>query len=398
MASVSKYLRGEIYWAKVYQDGNPKPDRFSLETRDSDEADDKIQKIRAKLTLNMPVDPEPEKLRFWQLCELIVNNYRARNLRSLKTLKSRLKNHILPRFGQRRVLGMGHADIEEYVAYRREQGAANGTIQREVDAIERAFMLGARDYPLRIAPIRIEKIDEDNIRQGFFELEQLQAVCRHLPEHYVKPVQFDYIVGWRRSEVAQLEKSHLDFHGGEIRLPATIAKNKDGRVFPMFPELRALLEPLNTPSLRLAGTGETSKYVFTYRRSKKGPLLPIGDFRKEWAKACHKAGLPCVVHFKKDAQGNVVRYKQGKKKGEPIIAKIDAEALFHDFRRTAVRNLVRRNIPEQVAQQMTGHKTRSVFERYNIVSPRDLRNAADQLHLTGTFLGTTKADSEEESN
>ena len=85
--------------------------------------------------------------------------------------------------------------------------------------------------------------------------------------------------------------------------------------------------------------------------------MPIKSFRVAFRTACSEAGCPGRV--------------------------------LHDFRRTAVRNLVRAGIPERVAMQMTGHKTRSVFERYNIVSAGDLREAAKRLNaVTGTISGT----------
>jgi len=367
----------DVWWIKYYRNGRPM--RESTETEKESEAK-KLLKVReGDVARGVPVTPRVNRVTFQELSDDMVNDYKVNKKRSLDDLEMRLKLHVLPVFGSRRASSINTADINRFVLARQEKKASNGQINRELTAIKRAFSLGTQAGKILMTPY-IPMLRENNVRRGFFERDQFDALREALPE-YLKPVvQFAYITGWRvPSEVLKLQWSNVDFIGGQVRLDPGTTKNGEGRVFPLTAALRALLES------QWQGRPKDMVCPWVFHRNGK----PIGSFYKAWDRACYDAGLPCVVHPKRDRKGEILRYTQGAKKGEPIIEKIDAAHIPHDFRRTAVRNLVRAGIPERVAMQLTGHKTRSVFERYNIVSETDLTDAARRLDLvTGTVLGT----------
>jgi integrase len=127
--------------------------------------------------------------------------------------------------------------------------------------------------------------------------------------------------------------------------------------YSLTPELARLLgEQLERVRALERKTGRIIRYLFPYLSGRRRAGQRRRDFRKAWAKACEKAGV--------------------------------AGRLRHDFRRTAVRNLVNAGVPEKVAMTITGHRTRSVFDRYHIVSPADLPAASRRLaeadgHVSG---------------
>ncbi|MBS1876990.1 MAG: site-specific integrase [Acidobacteria bacterium] len=223
-------------------------------------------------------------------------------------------------------------DVTEYMDDRRKAGRKNATINREVSLLHRAFTLAELDFP------RIAKLAENNVRKGSLTVPQYVKLLRHLPEH-IKPVfQFAYKTGCRRSEILRLTWSRVDLEHAIVRLEPGETKNDGGRTIPLTADLVSVLEALS----------RTSEYVFLYHGK------PIRSIKTAWKSACEAAGMP--------------------------------DLLFHDLRRTGVRNLVRSGVSEHVAMSISGHKTRAVFDRYNIVSEQDQREAVAKLEAAQSVL------------
>jgi len=167
--------------------------------------------------------------------------YRANGRPSLDRPEYSLK-HLLPFFGECRAVQVTPADVNAYIAMRQEGEATNGTINREIGALKRMYSLALTAGKLHQAP-NIPHLREDNVRTGFFDREQFEAVRRHLPDYARPVVTFAYITGWRlKSEILPLTWRQVDFKAGTVRLEPGTTKNREGGTFIMTPALRAVLE------------------------------------------------------------------------------------------------------------------------------------------------------------
>lgn len=349
----SLYKRGTVWWVKYYANG--RPIRESTGTKKETEAKRFMKEREGRVAMGQPMLRRVDRIGYEEVAADLRQHYQATGARDMAEAGHRFK-HLDPFFAHRRVATISPADVTAYVAKRHEEGAANGTINRELAVLHKMLRLAYENNKLFRLPV-IRKLKEGAPRQGFFEREQFEAVRKHLPLDLQVAVSIAYTFGWRmQSEVPTLERRQLDLEAGTLRLEPGTTKNEEGRVVYLTSTLKSLLAA-QVERVRVLEhqTGRIIPYVFPYLQGRHcGKRMQ--DFRKSWATACRKAGYP--------------------------------GRLRHDFRRTAVRNMVNAGVPERVAMKVTGHKTRSVFDRYHIVSPGDLQEVARKL--TGTIAGTAE--------
>jgi integrase len=307
-----------------------------------------------------PIAPRLDRILYDELAEDLRQHYRTTGRRRLDEVEPRLV-HLDRFFRGWRAVNIGPATVTAYVEQRQKKASAedwapsNRTINIELALLKRMLRLAYKNGKLlRVPPI--EMLKEAPARQGFFGEIEFLAVQAQLPERLRSAAAFAYTTGWRKEEVLGLTWDRVDLREGVVRLDPGSTKNGDGRTVVLPEDLqkvlgeqwekaRAFVLALN-PEATPRNVAAAVPWVFHHEGRR------ILSFRKSWASACDKAKIP--------------------------------GRLFHDLRRTAVRNMVRAGIPERVAMAISGHRTRSVFDRYNIVivSEGDLREAARKL--TGT--------------
>jgi len=208
-------------------------------------------------------------------------------------------------------------------------------------------MLGYESQPRKVArPLRFHRLAESKPRQGFIEQKSYDAMARNCSDLFMRSMLcLGYSFGFRKAELLTLKVSDVDLIAGTIRL----RDSKNG-------EPRKVALTADAKNLRAACvTGKNPEdSVFTRKCGNS-----VKDFRVTWDKLTLAAGVPGL--------------------------------LFHDLRRSAVRNMVRAGIPEVVCMKVSGHKTRNVFDRYNITSERDLADAAKKIEISQRQAKVTEA-------
>src|ERR1017187_2410650 len=290
--------------------------RESTFTSDKEEAKLRLAEAVAGLK-------RPGKATGGKLLDGVLNDYRL-NGYNIKFASDKIEGHLRPWFGETLAETLTKQDIQDFINAKSQgkKRLSNASINRCLAVLKRAYNLAEMPHPT------ITMLKEAPPRSGFVEKDQFWVVFNRLPEHQRAPILFAYESGARIQEVLYLRWNQIDWIQGVVRLDPGTTKNDDARVIPCSKMMMFYFHRLP----------RVCEFCFTY----KGKHLR--SIRTGWLKAVGKSKL-----------------------------------LVHDLRRSGVRNLIRAGVPERVAMQISGHKTRSVFDRYNIVSENDLTDAMRSL-------------------
>ena len=330
------------WWMKYYAHGRPIYE--STGTVEKREANAMLKKAEHKVLEGHRVTSRTRRIKFDDLVTDLKDDYTLRGLRTWNRREFCLAR-LKPVFGGMLVSGITTERLKAYVTKRLGEKAAAATINRELDCLKRMMVLGSRCNPPKVSTVpHFPRLAENNVREGFLEHDEFLSVRGAAADYMKVPITIAYYTGMRMREIISLkglkwEQVTLSDESGCIRLTSSQTKAKKARVVYLTGDfLKVMLK-----AKELRDRFHPSCPYVCHREGQS-----FDNLRQGWLSACKRVGL----------------------KGKT----------FHDLRRTGVRNLIRAGVPETVAMKISGHKTRSVFDRYNVTSEEDLKQAAEKLN------------------
>lgn len=326
---------GGVLWIRYYRNGKPYSESARTTVRAQAEA--LLRKRIAEITNGDFVTPQDRRVTVYEIYKLLLDDYQMNNRASHAGAEQRWSKRLEPYFGSLKASQVTTELLNKFVLTCQGNKLANATINRDLAALKRAFNLAYRSTPRIVQQVPVfPHLREAPPRKGFVEQVQYAELCKHTTDLWLRSMlAVGYSFGFRKGELLDMRVNQVDLLGRTIRLWRGETKSGEPRLVKMTQEVAMLLA-------ECVRGKRPEDHVFTRENGK-----PVLDFRETWESLCRAANVEGL--------------------------------LFHDLRRSAVRNMIRRSVPERVAMQISGHKTRSVFDRYNVVNETDLAEAARKI-------------------
>jgi integrase len=252
-----------------------------------------------------------------------------------------LINHIITHLGNQSVYSLHKTDIDEYIKKRKLEGAANGSVNREINAIKAAINRFVKNGK---APVIMDQIKghhklKTQPKQDVFSLEDIEKFILALPEYMRLMIEINLFTGARPGEIRNLKWSQIDFENCRINLEWNETKEGYEKSLKLPDRLMIALQALWKTTPKDDNDVPDCPYV-------SGKVISENQYYKVWHQTCRELGFT----------------KMDSKKGKPV-----SKYTPHSLRRTMVTlNLKAGFDPKQIMTQ-TGHRTFKVFSQYNVV-------------------------------
>jgi len=322
---------GRVWWIEWYQDGQRKRERIGPNKAAAEQRLREVLSARAE-GRHIKKSPDGRTL-FRDLAAWYLDLPEVRAKRSYAKDKMHC-TRLKAQFGDRLLKDITPAMVEAYKQKRLSENSHRGkptkpaTVNREVTTFKTVFNKAMKNGKAERNPAQgVKLLKENNERDRILSPEEYALLLAHCQAHLKPIVKLAYHSGMRRGEILTLTWGQVDLKEGFVKLRAEDTKTNQGRLVPLT---RELVEMFNAMP-----RGFPQAPVFTY----KGRSL--AEMKRSFATACKQAGIE--------------------------------DFTFHDLRHTAINNWRMQGHDYFRIMAASGHRTLSVFKRYNTVSKDELK-------------------------